>query len=161
MNAKDQLSQSLDRLAAGGHFDAGSELLQADTDSGHLECELLAVDALGCAMVRLTHKTDRLADASIDRLKSLGKSLAARLCYLLEPISPVEIDEQGAVVQLRSNPPHKEDQGTSYYELLVRRGQLSLCRYTKASRQPRHQVPAQLTREVLLRLAEDFTTAVE
>jgi hypothetical protein len=76
---------------------------------------------------------------------------------LLEPISPIETDAHGCVVQLRSNPPQKEADRTSYYELLVSRdGWLSLARYSRASGQKREVIPAQVTREVLLRLVGDF-----
>ena len=55
-------------------------------------------------------------------LERIGKSLSERLTYLMEPISPIEIDADACVVQLRSNPPQRDDDGRSYYELIVRRG---------------------------------------
>jgi hypothetical protein len=86
--------------------------------------------------------------------------LASKLTYLLEPISPIETDAHGCVVQLRSNPPQKEDDRTSYYELLVSRsGELSLSRYSRAVGQKRDVVPAHVTREVLVRMAADFAGA--
>ena len=92
-------------------------------------------------------------------LKIKAEQLSARLTYLLEPISPIEIDSQGCVVQLRSNPPQKETDCTSYYELLLSRGgEISLCRYTRAVGQERKPIPAQVTREVLVRLAGDLST---
>ena len=61
---------------------------------------------------------------------------------------------------MRSNPPHKDSDRTSYYELLVSRtGELSLVRYTRVGDQPREVIPAQVTREVLVRLASDFAAA--
>ncbi len=82
------------------------------------------------------------------------------MTYLLEPISPIELDSQGCVVQMRSTPPQKDADRTSYYELLVSRsGELSLVRYTRLAGQPREIIPAQVTREVLLRLAGDFALA--
>jgi hypothetical protein len=65
-------------------------------------------------------------------------------------------------VQLRSSPPQQGDDGTSYYELMVRRGgDITLSRYQKQPGQIRQIVPANVTREVLQRLAEDFVAAVE
>ena len=61
----------------------------------------------------------------------------------MEPIRPIELDADACVVQLRSNPPQQDDDGRSYYELLVRRGgEIALARYRKeparrASRSPR------------------------
>ena len=73
----------------------------------------------------------------MDGLKPVAETLSRRLTYLLEPISPMEAMPQQCVVQLRSNPPQKDDNGTSYYELLVARGgRLSLCRWLKERGQP-------------------------
>ena len=61
---------------------------------------------------------------------------------------------------MRSNPPQKEADRTSYYELLVARtGELSLVRYSRAAGQPRESIPAHVTREVLCRLAGDLSAA--
>ena len=101
-----------------------------------------------------------MAAAPIDQLKKVADALSKRLTYLLEPISPIEVDADQCVVQLRSNPPQRDDNGTQYYELLVRRGgELSLRRYQKQSGGVRQGVPAQVTREVFLRLIGDFSEA--
>jgi hypothetical protein len=90
-------------------------------------------------------------------LERIGKSLSDRLTYLMEPIAPIEIDAQACVVQLRSNPPQRDDDGRSYYELTVRRGgQIALVRFRKDTGATRQQIPATVTREVLLRLVGDF-----
>ena len=60
------------------------------------------------------------------------------------------------------NPPQQDDDGTSYYELLVRRGgQLALCRYQKQPLSIRQTIPALVTGEILLRLVDDFAAALE
>jgi hypothetical protein len=80
----------------------------------------------------------------------------------MEPISPIEFDAQGCVVQLRSAPPQRDDDGRSYYELLVRRGgEISLARYRKDNGGSRRQIAATVTREVLVRLAGDFCAVLE
>ena len=80
----------------------------------------------------------------------------------MEPISPIEIDAQGCVVQLRSNPPQRDDDGRSYYELLVRRGgEIALARYRKENGDARQPIAATVTREVLLRLVGDFCAVLE
>jgi hypothetical protein len=62
---------------------------------------------------------------------------------------------------MRSNPPQKEANCTSYYELLVARsGELSLSRYSRSVGQAREVVPAHVTREVLCRLAGDLASVV-
>jgi hypothetical protein len=109
----------------------------------------------------LSLRCDKLAAMSTDGLKQVAANLSKRLTYLLEPISPIETDAEGCTVQMRSNPPHKDTDRTSYYELLVSRaGELSLCRYTRVAKGQRQAIPAQLTREVLVRLAGDFSAVV-
>lgn len=152
MNWQQIFKQQLDALTAAA--------MPADaacvTPAGKLECTLASVDAIGCAFTELTLRADRLSGAAVDELKQVSETLSSRINYLLEPISPIEIDQEGATVQMRSNPPQKDDDGTKYYELLVRRSGLTLCRYSRAVGQTRHSVPANVTREVLMRLAGDF-----
>ena len=65
-------------------------------------------------------------------------------------------------MQLRSNPPQRDDDGRSYYELMVRRGgEIALSRYRKENCGARFQIAATVTREVLLRLVGDFCTVLE
>jgi hypothetical protein len=157
MTLTDQLR---DRLAAAAPFAGGVLDIVVHDGSLTLRCELASLDRTGCEFMRLAVETPRLADATTDRLQKVAADLAARLTYLLEPISPVEVDREQCVVQMRSSPPQKNDDGTTYYELLVRAGgELSLCRFTKAVGNARQNVPAQVTREVLLRLAGDLEAA--
>jgi hypothetical protein len=79
----------------------------------------------------------------------------------MEPISPIEIDAQACVVQMRSNPPQRDDDGRTYFELLVRRGgEISLCRFRKENGAGRKPITATVTREVLVRLVGDFCAAL-
>jgi hypothetical protein len=139
----------------------GRGLLQVQTADGRVEADLVAVDVIGCSFQTLAYTTDKLASASLDQLKSISQTLTAKLTYLLEPIGLVEADADRCSVQLRSSPPQKGDDGTSYYELMVRKGgDVTLSRYSKKPGQLRQIVPAHLTREVLGRLADDFLAAV-
>ncbi len=105
-------------------------------------------------------RSDRLSGAGIDRVKAVAANLAKRLTYLLEPISPIETDIDRCTVQMRSNPPKQSADQTDYYELLVARtGELSLLRYSRPKGGQRIAIAAQVTREVLLRLAADFDAA--
>ncbi|QDU95502.1 hypothetical protein [Lignipirellula cremea] len=154
MTLKTDLERELTALAAQGDLPAGSAF-RVDTDVGCLTGEMTAVDTLACAFLRFALETSRLHTATIDELKTVSESLSQRLTYLLEPISAIEIDAAGCTVQMRSTPPQKEENGPTYYELTVHRDGLSLCRYQKGSG-PRQRIPAQVTREVLARLASDF-----
>ena len=158
MTLKSQLVQTLTNLPL---FAGREELVEIREGSQELSCQLTALDSMACAFTRLALKADSLSAMSTDRLKQTAEALSAKLTYLLEPISPIEIDSQGCVVQLRSHPPQKEADQTSYYELLLARsGELSLCRYARSAGETRHVIPAEVTREVLVRLAGDFSAAV-
>jgi hypothetical protein len=124
-----------------------------------LTIELTAVEPIGCAFTRLVYATQALDGATIEQLKRRAESLEQRLSYLLERVRPIEMDEDACVVQMRSNPPARDDDGTKYYELVVERGALRLCRYARRAGQQRVVVPAELTHEVVVRLARDFEQA--
>jgi hypothetical protein len=158
MTLQAQIHTELNRLAS--LSEAPPHLLHIDTGSGRLESKLTAIDQLACAFDQFAYKTDKLANATVDELKDIANALSAQVSYLLESISPVEVDDEACIVQLRSNPPAKDDDGTRYYELVVARGELSLLRYCKTPGQPRAIVSAHVTREVFTRLANDFVAAV-
>lgn len=157
MNLKVQLSAALGALPP---LSSGHEVVDLSDAGKRLVCELSALDAVGCAFDRLCVSTDRLAQTTVEQLKKISADLSRRLTYLLEPVALLEVDADRCSLQMRSSPPHKDDDGTRYYELLVERGgQVSLCRYQKQPGQPRQRVSAHVTREVLLRLADDLAAA--
>jgi hypothetical protein len=159
MSLRQQATRELD---AWGTFHGPPRTLDIAGPGQRVQCEVTALDMLGCAFQWLTLESTRLAAASIDDLKTISGQLASRLTYLLEPISPIEIDADRCVVQMRSNPPQKDEEKTSYYELVVRRGgEIALCRYTKQPGDARRTIPACVTREVLLRLIDDFVQAAK
>jgi len=158
MTIKTDIQRELKRIQAV----SGRGLLQADADAGRIEADLVAVDAIGCSFQTLAYSTDKLAGVDLERLRSISETLTAKLTYLLEPIGLIEADTDRCSVQLRSNPPQKGEDETSYYELMVRRGgDITLSRYSKKAGQLRQIVPAHVTREVLGRLADDFIAAIE
>jgi hypothetical protein len=149
-------------LAAWPAFSGGCQTLTVDEAGQRFECDFSALDTLACAFTRFELHSDALASAGIERLRAVSQDLSQRLTYLLEPIAPIEVDAEQCVVQLRSNPPQRDEQRTSYYELLVRRGgELSLCRWTKAAGDVRQPLAAHVTREVFLRLVGDFSAAAK
>src|SRR5206468_1991013 len=155
MSLKSQAQTVLSKLTA---FSQGRHELDVSESASRLSADLLALDALALAFDHLTVTCGALASAPIDQLKKVADALSKRLTYLLEPISPIEVDADQCIVQLRSNPPQRDDNGTQYYELLVRRGgELSLRRYQKQPGGIRQSVPAHVTREVFLRLVDDFS----
>lgn len=152
------LNAELDRLIQ--QHGGGPCQLAVTTTAGELTAHLESIDQLACSFTSLQLQADRLASATVDQLTAVANDLSARLSYLLEAISPVEIDRDRCIVQLRSSPPEQGDQGTSYYELVVRQGAIELCRYQKSPGDARQAVPAAVTREVLGRLADDFVASI-
>jgi len=127
-----------------------------------VNCDLIDVNTLACEFPALTLSTPELAGASLDALKATSARLVARLTYLLEPISQIEADGEHCVVQLRSSPPKRDENGSCYYELLVRRGgDLELRRWRKRLGESRAAISCIVTREVLTRLIGDFDEAVD
>jgi hypothetical protein len=149
------------KTALAGTSGAGPHGLRVDDGDLHLICEIERLDVLGVTLKRLALATPILAGATMKQLQELSQSLAGRITYLLEPLGPVESDSEQCVVQMRSTPPQRGDDGTKYYELLVRRGgELSLVRYQNDGATGRRPIEATVTREVLLRLVGDFAAVV-
>ena len=156
---KTKIRNELNRLASlvGG----GPKHFSLNIQSGKLIAELSAIDQLACAVERFAYLTDTMGSVTTGRLRTIADGLSQKLSYLLEAINPIEVDPEACIVQMRSNPPAHDDDGTRYYELVVGRGELALCRYAKVPSHPRRIIPAHITHEVFERLAGDFAAAVE
>lgn len=119
-------------------------------------------DGLAVAFIELRLETPRLKGASVERIRAVAEKLTQRVTYLLEPLTPIEIDRELAVVQMRSTAPQQDNESSAYYELLVRSGgALSLRRYRKPRGAMREPIDATVTREVLGRLVSDFVAALQ
>lgn len=159
MSVKEKLGHELSKL---GTLHNGTHHLDVVYDGKRIQATLTELNSLACAFERLSVADPALSGASIDRLRRVGEDLSQRLTYLLEPISPIEIDAEQCVVQLRSNPPQRDDDRTIYYELVVRKpDEIALCRYHKEPGDVRRVVPAHVTREVFLRLVSDLFSAAK
>ena len=154
MGLSARIENELDRLAA---TSPGNGTLKLHVEGGQLCAGFAAVDKLACALEEFRYSITQLAESTVEDLRQRATKLAAKLSYLLEAISPIEIDNESCVIQMRSNPPEKDDDGSKYYELVVGRDETRLSRYHKSAGQPRQMVPATITREVMVRLATDIT----
>jgi hypothetical protein len=142
--------------------DGGSATVTVNDSPRLLSCDIAERNALAVSFNQLRLATDELASADTAKLERIGRALAGRLTYLMEPIAPIEIDAAACVVQLRSSPPQRDDDRRSYYELTVRRGgEIVLSRFRKDSGNDRRPIAATVTREVLVRLVGDFCTVLE
>jgi hypothetical protein len=147
-----QFEHELNSIGAGG-----TAMVDITSCSRRLTCDLVERNSLAVAFQVLRVATPELAAATSASLERIAKNLSERLTYLMEPIRPIEIDADACIAQLRSSPPQRDDDGRSYYELTVRRGgEIALSRFRKEAGTPRQQIAANVTREVLLRLVDDF-----
>ena len=127
-----------------------------------VRCAFDQCDRLAVTLAELQLETTELATTTVAQLQAASQELSTRLNYLLEPVAPIETDAQGCIVQMRSSPPQKDDNGRRYYELTLRRGgAVALCRYEKPTAGPRQRVAAVLTQEVVGRLIDDFGAVVD
>jgi hypothetical protein len=157
MNVQSQFDQELKRLGSGAAVN-----VSVDGSPRQLTCDIVERNPLAVSFNRLQLATTELAAASAADLERIGKALSDRLTYLMEPIAPIEHDAASCVVQLRSNPPQRDDDGRSYFELMIRRGgEITLARFRKENGNVRRQIPATVTREVLLRLIGDFSAVLQ
>ncbi len=127
-----------------------------------LTLNLTALDTVGLAFSTMEYANTSRTEWSSDALKQWGDRLSKKVTYLMEPLKVVEVHDQGGEVQMRSQSPTPRDQERAYYEMrLFRQGTLRMERfvYDDATRQ-RRQVPCQLTRETLERLADDIAASV-
>lgn len=157
MNLHQEFERELNSIGSGA-----TATLDADATPRHLHCDIVERNSLAICFNELRLATSELANVDPEKLARIGKVLAEKLTYLMEPINPIEFDAEGCVVQLRSAPPQRDDDGRSYYELLVRRGgEISLRRFRKDNGDARRTIAATVMREVLLRLAGDFEAALD
>src|SRR3954451_8334009 len=157
MNLQNKFEQELSTLGSGG-----AAVLTAEDAPRRITCDVTERNPLAVSFNELRLTTAELADSDVMQLERIGKVLSERLTYLMEPIAPIEIDAAACVVQLRSNPPQRDDDGRSYYELIVRRGgDITLARYRKENGGARRAIAATVTREVLLRLLADFCAVLK
>src|SRR5437588_8785522 len=152
MKLQNQFEQELSKLSA-----PGPATITVVSPPRQLTCETVERNPLAVSFNQLRLATLELSNAKAADLERIGTALADRLTYLMEPIAPIEFDAHECIVQLRSSPPQREDDGRSYFALLVRRGgEIVLKRYHKENGVGRQQVAATVTREVLQRLIGDF-----
>jgi hypothetical protein len=157
MSLKSQLEQKFAGLGSGGPV-----TFTLDREPRHLTCRLAEHSPLAVSFDEVRLVSSELATVSVTELQQLCEAISLRLTYLLEPIAPIESDQQECVVQMRSSPPQQDDDGRNYYELLVRRGgELYLARYRKEPGDARLRIPATVTGEVLVRLVGDLNAVLD
>jgi hypothetical protein len=160
MTLSQQIAQSLAELK--GFSSPSPEVARWTGEQGlSVEIGFTGVDSLSCAFRELRLAADALCAAPIDSLQAWADQLCRRVTYLLEQLGPLEVDVPAQTVLVRSNPPTKDADRTSYYEMTVRApGVVSLRRYVRDGEADRQAVDLVMTHEVLQRLVRDIVEAV-
>ncbi len=119
------------------------------------------IDTLGCAVTKLEVTPPPQSNLDFDTLQTWAKALSQRLTYLLEQLTPIEIDPSQQQIQIRSTRPDNNAGRKEYYEMLLSvspSGCLKLERYRVAANKKAQRTPIEMvfTRDVLVRLLEDI-----
>lgn len=124
----------------------------------------VAVDRMSCAFESLTLHVPALIGREVSVLRDWADQLSQRVTYLLESIGPIEIDDSGSQILIRSNPPDVSQGATQFYEVLLSaqaNGTFLLKRYRTESGQPgRESVDILLTNETLKKLVNDLVDTI-
>ena len=136
--------------------------LTIDESPHRLTLRLTAAGPVGLAFDALEFQTAARDAWPLEALRAWGDRLAARVTYLMEPLSVLEADPTGGQVVLRSQAPTPRGDHHSFYEVrLGREGTLQFGRVT-FDEETRRRRPAssQMTLEVLERLADDLVASI-
>ena len=129
-----------------------------------LSVDFLAVDKMSCSLESLTLQVPALVGREVCVLNQWAENLSRRVPYLLESIAPIEIDDSGHQVLIRSNPPDLSQGATQFYEVLLSaqaNGTFLLKRYRTESGQPgRESVDILLTNQTLKKLVNDLVDTI-
>ena len=129
-----------------------------------LSLEFVAVDSMSCAFESLTLHIPDLVGNELKVIKEWADKLSARVTYLLESIGPIEMDQTGNQVLIRSTPPDRSGDTTRFYEVLLSaqaNGTFFLRRFrTDKGQVGRESVDIQMTHETLNKLITDLLDTV-
>jgi hypothetical protein len=133
-----------------------------DPSDVEIQVDFTAIDGLAVSVRELRFRSPRLTGRARAQAEPWAVELCRKLTYLLEPIGPVEFDDQAGALLLRSTIPHRHEGGVCYYELLLdASGLLTFKRFQcprpSGQRQP---IDLCLTREVFTRLVLDVVEAI-
>jgi hypothetical protein len=127
-----------------------------------------AYDRYSAGLRQLEVSFDQLsADASrgADYLRHCAEQITRRLTYLEEPLALLELAAEDKLAQLRSQPPHQEDESLTYWEALIwaePQPHLKLARYRWTPGQAeREQVVYPATFATVGRIAQDLALSLK
>ena len=119
MSISQKLSGELKQLA--GHAGPSLRTVCVAVPPGRADMaiDFTAVDSLSCSLREIRVRVPSLSGASVDVLRQWATDLCRRVTYLLENIGPLEVDADAGQVLVRSTPPDRQADATTFYEVLL------------------------------------------
>ena len=130
-----------------------ASLIQASDGELRMEVKLADWNRLGCLLNELN-----LENRHRGKMNLHPDKIAARVTYLDERLETLECEGETGRAVLRSNPPRRDGDVISFFEVLLNPGKdVSLTRYRYDPQvEARFQVPMPLSRDTLDRLVYDL-----
>ncbi len=128
-----------------------------------ITAQVIASQPFGCALEEIELQANHLTNASMDVLKKWANALCQKVTYLLESLGPLEFDQDGQEVLIRSIPPSSLTSAKRYYEIRLTtlgQGRFVLGRYEAVPGQSRSRQPLELGIEQIVRLGNDLVATL-
>lgn len=128
-----------------------------------ITAQVVAIQSFGCAIDQIELQASHLTNASMDVLKKWANALCQKVTYLLESLGPLEFDEDGQEVLIRSVPPSPLPSAKRYYEIRLTTlgmGRFTLGRYEAVPGLSRSRQPLELGIEQVVRLGNDLVATL-
>ena len=130
-----------------------ASLIQVSDGELRMEVKLADWNRLGCLL-----DTPNLENSHCGKLNHRPSQIVARVTYLGERLETIENEGEAGRAILRSNPPRRDGDVISFFEVVLNRGkEVSLVRYKYDPQVgERVQVPVPMSRDTLDRLIRDL-----
>jgi hypothetical protein len=147
----------MEGLGARKPFSGGVQRLEAvEAGLASVQCDVVAADGVGCAIVELECRAIGQPPAARD-LARYANDLSKRINYLMEPLRVVEFDPKAGALVL-SDKPRRKGESVGYYHFHAKPTGATVLHRVEFSPSARRKVfsPFALTHEQLERLVEDL-----
>jgi len=128
----------------------------AEAGIASVRCDVVAADAVGCAIVELECRTIGRSPAAKDLVR-YANDLCKRVTYLMEPLRVVEFDPKAGALVLSDKPRRKGD-SVGYYHLHAKPNGATVLNRVDYNSSAKRRIfsPFSLTHEQLEQLVDDL-----
>jgi hypothetical protein len=174
MNLSKRVIQQLEQLAAKGPQQIEAVILPnqgsyivgvpGEDNEPSTAITLEAYDRYSVTMRSLEVTASHLPAKSTTELRRCADEVARRLSYLEEPLILLELDQEDNQAQLRSQSPHQEGEGCTYWEAMLWASphpRLRLARYRWSPDQTEREIIAYPTTFAMMgRIVQDLASSL-